>query len=63
MSPSRCNSEAPSTNFRPIAINSTLRKRARAHGGRHDRQAKVMDNLIREHDAAVYGDKGYRSGA
>lgn len=39
-------------------------ERARAHGGRnmgsvHD--AKVMDNLIREDDRAVYGDKGYAS--
>jgi len=38
--------------------------RARAHSGRDDGQrddAKVMDNLIREDDRAVYGDKGYAS--
>ena len=46
------------------ACRRRCRKRARTLGGNdaakvHD--AKVMDRLIREDDAAVYGDKGYAS--
>ena len=40
-------------------------KWARAHGGRHQRQRarRDGDGLIRDDDTAVYGDKGYASGA